>query len=373
MPRPPAAGYVGGVRGLWLGVAALPLWCGIARADEDPPPDQATKPQLSAGFGVRTSFRAQQHAAPGGGTSKDPELESGRVYLAGKLDRHLSATLNLDFTSLADSTGQDHQPVRVLDAIAELRVADELHVWVGRLLPPSDRANLNGPYFQLAWDSPFASAYPSIFAGRDNGLALWGDVARGVFKYEVGAFQGKRGAPNDHDNLLYAGRLQLDLLDAEPGYYTQDTYHGTRDVLAVGFAIQGQKDGAGVAGQPRSFVGFSVDALFDYRLPADLVLTVEATLYHYDSARSAADPRTTPDGTGVLAQGALLLPTLGWGRLQPLVRYQDLSRQSRWDAGLNYVLKGHLARVSAHYYHLDDEAAARSAHGCIVGAQIQVM
>ncbi len=360
------------MRGLLLGGAALSLWCGLARADEeplDPPP----KPDLSAGFGVRTSFRAQQHAAPGGATSKDPELESARLYLAGKLDPHFSATLDLDFTTLSDSTGRDVQPVRVLDAIAELRVAEELHVWAGRLLPPSDRANLNGPYFQLGWDYPFVSAYPSIYGGRDNGLAIWGDIAKGLFKYQVGAFQGRSGAPNDGDQLMYAGRLQLDLLDAEPGYYTQDTYHGKKDVLAVGFAMQGQKDGAGVAGQPRSFVGFSVDALFDYRLPADLVLTLEATLHHYDSARSAAEMKTGPDGTGVLAQGGLLLPTLGWGRLQPVVRYQHLAPQSRWEAGLNYVLKGHLARVSAHYYHLEDDAAARGAHGVILGAQIQVL
>ena len=62
----------------------------------------------------------------------------------------------------------------------------------GRFLPPSDRANLYGPYYANDW-APYADGvadyYPDVAVGRDNGLAYWGDF--GMLKVQVGAFDGE--------------------------------------------------------------------------------------------------------------------------------------------------------------------------------------
>ncbi|MGR3318911.1 MAG: hypothetical protein ACUZ8O_10585, partial [Candidatus Anammoxibacter sp.] len=47
---------------------------------------------------------------------------------------------------------------------------------------------------------------------------------------------------------------------------------------------------------------------------------------------------------------------LGWGQIQPTVRYQNFDRKQlglgtreRWEVGANYIMKGHDARVSFLY------------------------
>lgn len=62
--------------------------------------------------------------------------------------------------------------IRVLDGIAKFQFNDLVNIRAGRLLPPSDRSNLSGPYYLNAVDYPFVQNYPAIFAGRDNGAAF---------------------------------------------------------------------------------------------------------------------------------------------------------------------------------------------------------
>ena len=57
-----------------------------------------------------------------------------------------------------------------MDAIAQFEFMPEFNVWLGRMLPPSDRANLYGPFYALPWSYPgVASNYPNLAVGRDNG------------------------------------------------------------------------------------------------------------------------------------------------------------------------------------------------------------
>ena len=52
-------------------------------------------------------------------------------------------------------------------------------LWVGRQLPPSDRSNLDGPYYlNAAWSFPIVQSFGNlgISAGRDDGVAIHGDV-----------------------------------------------------------------------------------------------------------------------------------------------------------------------------------------------------
>src|SRR5207249_1902928 len=116
----------------------------------------------------------------------------------------------------------------------------------GRCLPPSDRANLYGPYYAHHW-AVFADGvqdgYPFIFQGRDNGVMYWGQF--GKVKVSGGGFDGASATGNT--KVLAAGRVQVDFWDPEAGYYLNGTYYGGKNLLAIGVAGQGQGSHNGAA------------------------------------------------------------------------------------------------------------------------------
>jgi hypothetical protein len=186
---------------------------------------------VTAGFGLRTSYTRLEKGAPNGTSdSNDFAVESVRLYLGGHYNNMIKATFNTERTG---GPGADRNDIRVLDAIAQFEFHPAFNVWLGRFLPPSDRANLYGPYFVLPWSYPgVASNYPAIFAGRDDGAMIWGKPFGGKVSYSVGAFEGhnKNSAAlsGASDKLLYAGRLHFNFLDVEPppANYLGGTYYG---------------------------------------------------------------------------------------------------------------------------------------------------
>ena len=69
------------------------------------------------------------------------------------------------------------------------------------------------------------------------------------------------------------------------------------------------------------------------------------------------------------------------GQFQPYVRYQKFSRdvsntdKTQADLGLNYVIKGHNARITAVFSKVKDDALpspANDIHKFILGVQIQI-
>jgi len=328
--------------------------------------------KVKVGGGVRASFRTVTDAAPNGtDRSADFALESGRLYTGGKITEWLSATLNAEFTT---------NNAAVLDAIAQLKVSDEFNIFIGRMLPATDRSNSDGPYYLLTWDFPFLSDgfnATGKLGDRDDGITFWGDI--GKFKYWVGVYEGNEHAGAAvHDAVLYAARVQYDFLDPESGYYLSSTYYGEKNVLAVGLVANYQSRAAGTTLDPVGFGNVALDFLWEGKL-GDGVATVEAAFYYfgrhgYDAVAGGAGPFDTGAGTGVLFGVAYLIPgKLGWGQFQPHFRYQGFdevesatiknptpSNIARYDIGVNYVMSGHNARISLVYTHVDLSGPSKS-------------
>jgi len=307
---------------------------------------------VSLGGGLRASANFIEDAAPTGSDySKEFKVNNARLYVDGQIFKNIFATLNTEFVE------NDDAKVRILDGIVRFEFADAFNIWGGRMLPPSDRANLDGPFYLLNLDFPFVSAFPAIFAGRNDGGALWGQLFDKHFKYQVGVFEGVRGitSPNRKDNVLLAARLVYNFLDPEPGYYNASTYYGTKKIFALGTTVHYQADAAGTAARPTDFVGFNVDALFEYPLPAG-VITLEGGFYLYDYANRPFGGQI--DGRAYYGQVGFLFPQkIGIGQLQPVARVQHFdidtpapaagitADTTRANFGLNYVIAGHDARV----------------------------
>lgn len=349
-------------------------------------------PSLTLGAGLRTSFSAFEDGSPSGDSfSKDFEVDSIRLYLNGQLLPYLGFTFNTE----RDAGGS----LELLDLIARFEPNDLFNVWVGRLLPPTDRSNLSGPFFLGAWTFPTVQAFPSEFVGRDDGLSIWGQVDGGSFKYQVGAFEGfnrnvfttgsdglvsASANPNDDDNLLYAGRLTLNLWDPEPGYYNASSYFGAKDILAIGLTAQYQEDATGILetdgsfSEKGDFSAWSVDFLMEKTL-SDMggVMTVEAAHYDYDYD-GIPDSNLGFEGDGYFVLGSYLFPQqVGIGQLQPQLRFQSLNDDNgpdreRFEAGLNYIMKGHDARLSLVAGRDEEKSGGPSDNFFILGVQLQI-
>jgi hypothetical protein len=326
--------------------ALLALRIDAAAADISIPP-------VSVGVGVQTNFYSCTNAciySPGSVPAGDSSVsgfgvDSVRLYVSGGITDTIKLTFNTEYTG--SGPGQDK--VEVMDAIGRFEFNDQFNIWAGRFLPPSDRANLYGPYYANDW-APFADGvadyYPNVAVGRDNGVAYWGDF--GLAKIQIGAFDGESlgatTAVKDPSKLVYAGRLTLDFWDKEKGYYFNGTYYGDKDILALGVAAQTQD----------SKTTFTLDGLMEKKLAGLGAVTVEAE-YNKDNGLNST---TTSDGWYALA--SYLFPqVIGIGKFQLLGKYSDKtfnatalipSNQLKTsEVNVNYIIKEFSARVGAYY------------------------
>jgi hypothetical protein len=203
---------------------------------------------VTVGAGLRTSF---EHTEPDSGTSTNQfELNDIRLYVNGTVTKNIKFMFNTEYDSITNKVG-------VLDAVAQFSTSPEFNVWVGRFLPPSDRANLYGPFYAHEWKvftDGIQDGYPGIFQGRDNGAMYYGTFAKKV-KVSGGVFDGQSATGNS--KILGAARVQIDFWDPEDGYYLNGTYYGDKNLLAIGGATQVQ-DG---------HTGSSADFLLERKLP----------------------------------------------------------------------------------------------------------
>lgn len=292
---------------------------------------------LSYGVGIRVGAGYEDNA-PQTGISV-PTLDV-RPYIGTQVADWLKFNGNLDLNNA------DGGRIHVLDAIAQFEPNDYFNLWLGRFLPPSDRANLSGPYFQNAWNYPTTvNGFPSVYAGRADGGAIWGQLEKGKFKYQAGVFTLDTTTPIGE--AIYAGRLVYEFLDPEPGYYNASTYYGAKRVLALGGTVQYKKT-VDPAAATKELLGFDLDLLFEHPVAGGHVLSLEGAYYNFDQGNAAGK-----EGTSYYALASwLFADKLGPGRVQPMVRWQHARPPdgaqaiNTIDGGLNYILDGHSARVA---------------------------
>jgi hypothetical protein len=325
---------------------------------------QTPLPPVSVGAGLQTSFL---YDAPkdGDATSQFP-LPSVRLYVNGPV----TSTIKFMFNTEYNGNGND---VEILDAVGRLEFSEKFNIWFGRFLPPSDRANLYGPYYSHHWavyTDGVQDGYPFIFQGRDNGAAYWGQF--GMVKLSAGAFDG--ASATGDDTMIGAGRIQVDFWDPEPGYYLNGTYYGDKNLLAIGAAGQ-------VQGSDKR--AYNVDFLLERKVPAGGAVSVEAEWAKYDRLGGYSANYRSDEGGYVL--GSYLFPKLsGPGRFQVLGKYAKAKfsdgvtpldftfNQKTTEINLNYLIKQFNARVMIFYKDTRFDAVRTDFKQVGVGLQIQM-
>lgn len=325
---------------------------------------------VSVGFGIRSSFSSvEDGASDGTSRSNDFNLDSARLFLGASLNKHIKGMLNTEW---------DGEQIRIMDAAGQFAISPELNIWAGRLLSPSDRANMAGPYYSLGggyW-AGVASRYGyngGIFRGRDDGVVVWGNLLDSKLGYSFGVFEGhtfgigsltqgqaKAAGLQQADDLMYAGRIQFDFWDAEPGYYGTGNYLGAKDILAIGVAARQQKNGVTTLAQTGDYSSYNVDFLLEKKLPGAGAVALEAAYYDYDTDGVILSEQGTAYSAGA---SFIFEQAMGWGKLQPFVRIQKFTPDTnidtrQFDAGVNYIIDGYNAQMTAVYSRTKTTASA---------------
>ena len=323
-------------------------------------------PTISVGAGVRTSFDVTDPSA--GKKVENFNLDSIRLYVSGSITDQISLMFNTEYKG---SPPAGDNSVQVLDAAAQFHYSDEVNIWAGRFLPPSDRANMYGPYYSNQWsvyNDGVQDGYPSTSTGRDNGVMYWGQF--GVLKASGGVFD--IPSTTGTSNKVYAGRLQVDLWDPEGGYYLNGTYYGEKDLLAFGIAGQSSS----------SKKAYSGDFLLEKKLPSNGgVVSFEAEYAKYDHFGGYAADQSN----GWYGLASYLFPqVIGYGKFQVLAKYAHAKyqfdtrpvddTQKTQDFELNYIIKDFKARVSLYYtdFRYDQQIVAANHKQYGVGVQLQL-
>jgi hypothetical protein len=324
---------------------------------------QTTLPPITVGGGVQTSF---VHTSPDESEDSDEFLlNSVRLYVNGPVTGKINFTFNTEYNGATNAVG-------VLDAIARFEMSPRFNVWFGRLLPPSDRANLHGPYYSHHWavyTDGIQDGYPFVAAGRDNGVVYWGDY--GKVKVSAGAFDGKSATGDD--DVIGAGRVQVNFWDPEPGYYLNGTYYGGKNILAVGAAVQAQSGDS----------AFTADFLLEKKLGSGSVVSVEAEYANYDHLGGYYAQYGQSDGGFVL--GSFLFPNqVGMGKFELLGKYAQANfsegltlpdedfDQKTTEINVNYIIKDFNARVMFFFKNTVFSAIKRDFNQFGVGIQLQI-
>ena len=322
------------------------------------------------GMGFRANMNTVEDAAANGTDDTiDIAVNNMRIYTVSQVHKNIQIEYNTELSSgTADGTTDSAMRVRLLDAVAKFNFAP-IEVWVGRHLPPSDRSNLDGPfYLNAAYTYPMIQSFGNlgIFAGRDNGISIHGDIGGGKFKWAYGAFEGLTGASSadQKDNLRHTASFTAALGDPEPGFYTGSTYYGAKNLTTISLVWHHEEDGVGTSGSPKDFTGVSADILIERALGNGAVGTLEGAFYNWDTDDKFDD--TITQGESFLVLASYLMPgktSIGGGiegRFQPYVRYQGFNRSMKNDTaktgykdsrevGLNYVIDGFNAKLTGFY------------------------
>ena len=191
-----------------------------------------------------------------------------------------------------------------------------------------------------------------------------GSAKEGKFEYALGAYDGY-DAPAGDDNVMVAGRFSYNFLENEAGYYNSSTYHGTKELLTVGFAFQNQQDAVAIGDD---YDAYNFDLLYERPTSSGGVVTIEAAYYEFDGTGSA---NSNGNSYFILtsymlakeyAMGALT------GRVVPYFRHQEYSRDAADagartrsnDFGMHYVIHGHNARLTLEYTDFDTSTSSEN-------------
>ena len=355
-------------------VAASPVLAGAKLKIND-------NSEIDFGFRLQALFIADDALlSPGGGLEQVNEFKVRRARLRVKatIGEHVEMFIQTETGGPANS-GVD---MRMIDAFITIKANPWAQFIAGLNMAPASRQNLTSSGALLAIDRP-GIAYKSLTWGtrvlrsfsnrtvitstgnfatpvavRDTGLTLFGsgDVGPAHLKYYLGVYDGNN--PVGEDTFRTTARVQLNLWDAEAGYYNLSTYLAKKRTLGIGVSYDTQKDAGGV-GLPAleeppivvaDYTYTTIDAFLEMPFGDRVALTAEAAyqMLDFDDNQYLLNSQ----GDGYYVQAGFYV-----NKWQPWVEYEvwnsdrddDVGNTEIYRVGVTYFLEGQNANLKFGY------------------------
>jgi hypothetical protein len=364
-------------------------------AGEPPPkaPPTAFKIEAPNGSSLKIGMLMQPQFQAAGDETRDSYalnlyLRRTRVLIGGNLFGAVDFFFDTEYATLflannvpgdpvamtPDTSVKNTPGMNILDAFMTYKaVGDALKVDAGYMLPPMAHNSLQGATTLFSWDYfVYSFRHSNVFqssadpTGRDTGIQLRGLVLDDLLEYRIGLFQGLReGQTADEvgsqNFFRTTGRLQLNLLDPEPGFFYAGTYLGTKSVLSIGGSFDIQDE----------YKYFAGDVFADVPVGPGVV-TAQVNVAHWDGGDFVA----MPNQTAVMAEAGFTINSV---HLSPIVRFEKLwvdpaapPDQTRLGLGLAYWPYGHNFNLKAFYTRRTTDGGDHAANLFNVQAQFFV-
>jgi len=327
-----------------------------------------------------------------GGYAKNLYLRRTRILLGGSLLGKVDFFVDTDYPNLfldsntaaagAPEAFQKNTPgMNVQDAFVTYKpladmaaLADMFKIDVGYMLPPMAHNAVQGAttlygfdYFTYSFQHSGSFNSTGSPVGRDLGVQVRGLLIDGHLEYRLGLFQGLRDNRTATDmearNFFRAtGRLQINLLDPETGFFYQGTYLGTKRIASIGISGDLQD----------KYRYFAVDGIVD--LPAGPgVVTAQVNLAHWNGGAFLV-PNLFKQ-TALMGEAGYLIADL---RVNPILRLEHrwgsgtVPDETRLGGGLAYWPSGHNINLKAFYARVKDTLNGNSGSFNQINLQMQI-
>jgi len=235
---------------------------------------------------------------------------------------------------------------------------DAFKIDAGFMLPPMAHNAVQGAgtlysldYYSNSFlhSNAFGGVAP---VGRDLGVQARGLIMDHV-EYRLGLFQGLRQPQSDkiasHNFFRFTGRLQVNLLDAESGFFYGGTYLGAKKIVSLGGS-------ADIQGDYKYFAG---DVFVDLPVGPG-VLTAQVNYAHWNGNGFV----NLPKEWAVMGEAGYNIFTM----INPLVRAEylvstaangDETKTARYGGGINWWTYGHNVNLKSLYQFVKVDGAPK--------------
>lgn len=274
-----------------------------------------------------------------------------------------------------DSEEKDKKGIFTQDAFINYKVADELQIACGMIPLPFMHHSRQSAVSLLGVDynEIMVPLDDTTNEWRDTGVEIRGLLAptstgkKGFIDYRIGVWRGmvdrdttdadtdETDDVNPYAYPRYCGRIQLNILDPETGFFYSGNYLGKRQIVSIGAALDYQNHAVRNSGSLKAYKAWTIDAAVDYGSIKTMVVTLQGAYVRVKNI-----PGDKSNQYGYFGQAGILLS----GAVQPVVKYLywvkegadiDESGQPNDNKrayliyGLNYYIDGHNANVKLEY------------------------
>ncbi|MCF6248415.1 MAG: OprO/OprP family phosphate-selective porin [Desulfobacula sp.] len=346
---------------------------------------------INLGFRLQSQYLSTDNQSGTTGNSySDFNVRRARLRLGGNVTKWMSFFIQTEKGSGDGGSGYD---MRLIDTYVSLNLNPLAKIYLGQHMAPASRQIVTTSGGLMAIDRPNVTNYNLTWglngrtnfntatfsdgnlglgnstAVRDEGATLFGSTSMSDtlhVKYYLGLYDGIQVSGND--NKRFTGRIQVNFLDPEAGYFNTSTYLGKKKTFALGVSYDKQD---GIAADDVlgaiDYSWFEIDAFVEYPVgngsltfeTAYLDLDLDNATQLNDSTATRKDARQT-QGNGWYAQTGYLFKDTN---IQPWAAYEQWESDATdntgsfdsWRVGLTYFFKGHNANIKVGYESLKSD------------------